>query len=96
MLDFETKGYTQYGAQMGRSYTAEYSVPEDYSGKLHIRRVRLDSGGYDKGGAYWGHDAPLWCIWGDSEDGADVLTSYRRASSRDAVKAMFPNARFYR
>lgn len=96
MFDFETKGHTKYGAQMGRTYAAECSVPRDYSGKLHLRRVYLDSGGYDKGGAYWGHGTPLWCLWGDAENGVDVLTSYVRASPRDAAKAMFPNARFYR
>lgn len=27
-----------------------------------VRRIGLDEGGYDNGGAYWGHGAPLWGI----------------------------------
>lgn len=44
---------TQYGASMGRD-----SVPLgsfDQSVPVRLRRVRLDAGGYDEGGAYWGH-----------------------------------------
>ena len=94
MLDYETKGYSQYGAWMGRNRREEYSVPRDTTAKLHLRRVRLDSGGYDRGGAYWGHGEPLWCVWGDS--GEDTLTTYLRAADRGAAKAHFPNAKFWR
>lgn len=29
---------------------------------IRVYRVRLDSGGYDDGGAYWGLGAPLYCL----------------------------------
>ena len=92
MLDFETKGYTQYGAQMGR----KTDLPRDTTAKIHLQRVRLDSGGYDKGGAYWGIGAPLFCAWCNSEDGVEVLTAYARAYDREHAKGLFPNAKFYR
>ena len=34
-------------------------------------QVRLDSGGYDDGGAYWGIGEPLWCA--RDEDGDEQL-----------------------
>ena len=80
----------RYGAPMGR---ASGGMLE---GRVSLRRVRLDSGGYDKGGAYWGHGQPLWYAEG-SEDG----WRYLRAQSRDAAKKQLADclgdgARFYR
>lgn len=64
--------------------------------RFYLRRVRLDSGGYDSGGAYWGHGAPLWHA--EAEDGSGE--SFYRAASRSAAKAAvaedFPGARFFR
>lgn len=42
----------KYGAPMGRAE----SLPEDRNQPIlpHLVRVRLDSGGYDRDGAYWG------------------------------------------
>lgn len=45
----------KYGAPMGRNN--RYPDPGDL--RKYDRRVYLDSGGYDKGGAYWGIGAPL-------------------------------------
>lgn len=75
MKPFETKGYTQYGASMGRR--SDYN---NLAGKVHLVRVKLDSGGYDKGGAYWGSGVSLWCAWNDD------ATVYLRAHSRQAAK----------
>lgn len=53
---------TQYGAPMGRFNTLPDVVQEFHNGtkyynvkgRIFDRKVPLDSGGYDKGGAYWG------------------------------------------
>lgn len=45
---------------------------------LRLFKVRLDNGGYDDGGAYWGHDGTLWC----ATDGADYR-QFTRAGSRE-------------
>lgn len=44
---------TQYGASMGRGS----NLPGDFdqSQPVRLRHVPLDEGGYDEGGAYWGH-----------------------------------------
>jgi hypothetical protein len=85
---------SRYGAPMGRM--GKPHVDPDFDGKWSLCRVRLDSGGYDNGGAYWGIGAPLWHAC--TEDGESEL--FFRAHDRDAAKAHVreanPNARFYR
>jgi hypothetical protein len=65
--------------------------------KITLQRVRLNSGGYDSCGSYWGRGAPLY--WAASDTAAVEYDATFRASSRDAAKAIvrqtFPNARFY-
>jgi hypothetical protein len=61
-----------------------------------LRRVRLDRGGYDPQGTYFGLGEPLF--WAATPDGAYDRTF--RAADRDAAKATvretYPHARFYR
>jgi len=45
---------TQYGASMGRDNDSPGNFV-DVPGGCRLRRVPLDAGGYDEGGAYWGH-----------------------------------------
>jgi hypothetical protein len=43
-----------FGAPMGRT-------GDDLAGlRAVVLPATLDAGGYDAGGAYWGHGAPLW------------------------------------
>jgi hypothetical protein len=86
-------GDPRRGAALGRpSVRGE----RDFAGKLVLRRVRLDSGGYDPNGTYFGVGTPLY--WFASEDGS--IDDMTRADSREAAKAyvgaMYPNARFFR
>lgn len=66
------------------------------SPKITLQRVRLDSGGYDSAGAYWGHGEPLF--WAADDSGA--YDSTFRADDRDDAKAIvrrtYPGARFFR
>ena len=48
-----------YGAPMGRRESPHHE------GKIRLFRVRLDSGGYDNGGAYWGLGKALYCALSD-------------------------------
>src|SRR5688572_29913589 len=65
----------KYGAPMGRSGSLLGS------GVVRLQRVPLDSGGYDRGGAYWGSGEPLWVAF-DDEGGE----KYLRAPSRKAAQ----------
>ena len=103
-------GPMKYGASMGRPIEAarqdylarahKYDVLAQSSAldvvKVALRRIRLNHGGYDAGGAYWGHGTPLY--WAGSDTG--VVDLWFRASDREAAKAhvreAFPNATFYR
>ena len=73
---------TRYGAPMGRPHTL-YSGSTDPK-LLVVRRVRLDAGGYDGGGAYWGLGEKLWAVWGTDDPNR---VSYIRAPSWAAAKA---------
>lgn len=91
--DFTAPAFNRFGAQHGRRSADPCSL--DTSERLTLQRVRLDRGGYDAGGAYWGLGAPLY--WCSDEAGSSF---YLRAGSRDQAKriirASAPGARFYR
>lgn len=64
--------------------------------KVALQRIRLDRGGYDAGGAYWGIGQPLY--WAGSDDGLVDLW-FRAATRADAkrhVLSQFRGATFYR
>lgn len=70
------------GSAMGRR-----EVRPEAPCKVRIRRVRLDSGGYDDGGAYWGTPGNLWQARGD--DGESAVSLYCRANSKAEAIAAF-------
>lgn len=72
-----TKVSTRYGAPMGRPSSPSLN---DEPRTVRLFRVRLDRGGYDDGGAYWGHGAPIWCAM-DNEGSMQTV----RAGSREAA-----------
>ena len=67
------------GAPMGRPHAHNLDVTPK---SVRLFKVRLDSGGYDDGGAYWGHGQTLWCAR-DSQGGEQFV----RANSRIAAAA---------
>lgn len=71
---------SQYGAPMGR---ASYGRQPDAARPVRLFRVRLDSGGYDDGGAYWGHGAPLYCATDDAD-----YREFTRANHRAVAVAL--------
>lgn len=95
--------FGRYGAPMGRKsdhLAGLIVVPRDPP--FTLRRIRLDSGGYDSGGAYWGLGAPLywWAIEiteGDSTDECSgFLRAHGRAAAKEQIRALHPHARFKR
>lgn len=93
MLNPTPEVSSRYGAPLGR-YTGPDYLETD-AGRLRLVRVHINSGGYDRGGAYWGLGAPLWYV----ED-PDGNSRFLRARNRDAAKAAiiadWPEAKFYR
>lgn len=85
----------RYGAPMGRP--SIHCIQESPM-KFSLQWVRLDSGGYDNGGAYWGIGQRLyWAAAVDETTGQEV-SEYYRGASRAAVKAIvrkhYPGATF--
>lgn len=80
-----------YGAPMGRvEKPNHYSEPISSFAKLgpvSLRRIPLNSGGYDDGGAYWGTGQPLYHAISD----CGKFEKFTRASSRDRAKARLAN-----
>jgi hypothetical protein len=70
----------QYGAPMGRPSHFPHSI--EPGARAYLRRIPINSGGYDRGGAYWGLGDPLW--WCGDDSGA--LDMFFRAKDRDAAK----------
>lgn len=76
----------RYGAPMGRR--EDGYLETDIPRFVRLFRVRLDAGGYDDGGAYWGIGAPLWCAMDD-----DGNRQFIRAGTREraALELNIPN-----
>jgi hypothetical protein len=89
----EQPGATKYGAQMGRYTGPDYLCEE--SGRMYLRRVRIDSGGYDQGGAYWGLGAPLYECQ-DQDGNTRIFRARDRDAAKAAIRADFPAATFFR
>lgn len=81
------------GAAMGRPGTCGRP---DYAGSLLLRRVRLDSGGYDPTGAYFGHGDPLYWYASNDRTIDGVLRAGSRAEARKRVLGTYPRARVRR
>ena len=64
------KSDCKYGAPMGR---APYGTP---SFPVRLVRVNIDRGGYDDGGAYWGHGQPIYMATGED------YQAFTRANTR--------------
>jgi len=64
--------------------------------RFYLHRIRLNQGGYDCLGRYWGTGAPLYMF--ARED--DAHSGYLRAATREDAKAQVrdahPGARFFR
>jgi hypothetical protein len=83
---------SKFGAPMGRG--SAHST-EAQSPKLRMARVRLDNGGYDNGGAYWGHGEPLYHVESENGEIDYFVRGYDRERAKREVRAKYPTARFY-
>lgn len=94
-----------YGAPMGRAShntftdcqgrTFELTVTPD-APPLQLHRVYLNNGGYDSGGAYWGHGLPLYHYQAQLDDISGYIRARTREAAKGEVRALHPHARFYR
>jgi len=78
---------------MGRHTGPEYL--DTSAGKIYLHRVPLDSGGYDRGGAYWGLGQPLYEVL-DQDGNGYIIRAPGREVAKSIVLRDFPDAKFYR
>jgi hypothetical protein len=95
----------KYGAPMGRpshdTFTDKQGrtfqmIVNDDAKPFRLIRCPLDSGGYDRGGAYWGLGEPLYYYEGPLSDISGYVRGASREKAKVAVRELHPKAKFYR
>lgn len=82
------------GAALGRPTVND--APRDFDGKIFLRKIRLNQGGYDANGTYFGTGDPLYWF-ADSEGLIDRMTRAKsRAEARAHVLREYPKAKVRR
>jgi hypothetical protein len=64
-------------------------------GLIRLNKVRLDSGGYDSRGVYWGVGQSLFEYCSYEKDIQGYLRAPDREFAKDYVRKLYPEARFY-
>ena len=82
----------QYGAPMGRHERLHPANEE----KVRLSEVRLDRGGYDSGGAYWGIGEPLYWCRSDNGDVSTYIRAWDRETAKEKLLERNPNLKFWR
>lgn len=85
-------GNRRYGAAMGRP---TIKGERTYAGRLYVRRIRLNDGGYDANGTYFGHGDPLWWVVSPDYTIDRVYREKNRLELVEQLAADYPWARFY-
>lgn len=97
----------KFGAPMGRptcnTYTDRKGVTYEMTADEHsppfcLARIPVNAGGYDPGGAYWGHGSGvrLFGFIGPLTDIRGFVWAKDREAAKAEVRKLHPLARFYR
>ncbi len=85
-------GDIQRGAALGRPTVQPFETPK---GKLYLRRVYLDNGGYDTNGTYFGHGEPLYWVASEDCELDYMLRAKSRRAAKEQILEKYPDARFF-
>lgn len=101
---------SRFGAPMGRADKHLMTNPPA-PWKFHLQRIRIDSGGYDSGGAYWGLRYParytrpdgmvvnmpksLFWCFNQRASISFFLDAFTIEEAKQLVRADYPLATFY-
>jgi hypothetical protein len=80
------------GAALGR--ITRHDAPTDQPITLYLQHIRLDDGGYDTNGTYFGTGDPLYWYADDDGDVDAVLRANGVADAQAKVLEVYPLARF--
>lgn len=81
---------TRRGAPMGRE---ERRPQFKTAGRGSLERVHIDAGGYDNGGAYWGHGERLYRMMTDEGNYVLYVRAATRGKARESLLKSYPNIR---
>lgn len=96
-----SKAYNQFGASVGR----RNDLPDNRQEAIKLRLAQMqmrDGGDYDTGGAYWGGYSKtagrMFCAWGEGEEiqVRVFVRAHTRKEAKEKVRAILPNACFFR
>jgi hypothetical protein len=83
----------KYGAPMGRR---EWGPRDpDYEGVFYLQHISLDSGGYDKGGAYWGIGSRLYGYASTDDEINGFVRAFDRAAAKSIIRVTYPKVKFF-
>lgn len=83
----------QYGAPMGRQSWNDNGKP--FQGRFYLRHIRLNQGGYDSGGAYWGTGQRLYGFAAADDSVNGFIRAYDREDAKTQVLYKHPGANFF-
>lgn len=83
----------RYGAPMGRANRT--ATPTDAAPKFYLRRIPINGGGYDRGGAYWGLGAPLYYAESTCGNFSEFFRAATRSAARQHIREQYDGARFF-
>ena len=71
-------------------------IKSAFAGKISLRRLRLDRGGYDSGGAYWGFPNNVYSALSECGTVDMTLRARDRAVAKATIRGEYPKAHFFR
>ena len=87
-------GDPKRGAALGRPKIVRINRKDCV--KLYLNKIRIDSGGYDSNGTYFGFGKPLYW-YADANGNIDcMLRASNRLEAKQLILKEFPNAKFFR
>jgi hypothetical protein len=86
-------GDPKRGAAMGRG--ARHAADKEAPVKLTLRHIRLNSGGYDRNGTYFGIGQRLYWYANEAGDIDAMLRADDRWDAKSKIRNLYPYARFY-
>lgn len=63
--------------------------------KTYLRKVRINNGGYDDSGTYWGLGMPLYQYTNDDMDSWEYMRALTRNMAIQLLECKMPNAEFW-
>lgn len=81
----------RHGAPMGRPST----FPKTETKRFYLSRVRINQGGYDSGGAYWGIGQPLFQACAADGDACFYFRVSDRSAAKNHILEQYPQATFF-